>query len=357
MPAEDHTQALIITFSCYSCILIGLGYWAYRRESALKANVDTDEMTAHYLAGRSFGSIMSAATIFASLFNGFSIIGAPSESFYRGWFSFTWILSTLGMISGFCATVPRLRCASEIRDHQSPADFVTDRFQSQVLRYTLVLLQVTPTLIFLATQIIAIKLASNQVFLLDPENPWPSVIITAVIVVFEWAGGLNSVAMTDTLQGVVIFLSYIALPIAIYVNFGGWDDLEPETFPRPDFYQTMTKYDQMQFWQFALVNVAFFSMPTLIQRTYAASHVGALKFANAVLLVGGWLAVFVGVFAGIMAVQVMGPGAFPPSPFNAILDTLMVRTTKEFQCPPYSSNVVLHISYYRISVASPRQRL
>ncbi|CAJ1951662.1 unnamed protein product [Cylindrotheca closterium] len=322
MPAEDHVTSVIATFSGYSVILVGIGVWAYKREKALKA-AHQDEMTAHYLGGRSFGPIMTAATVFASLFNGFSIIGAPSESFYRGFFSLTWIVSVVGIISGYFATGLRLRRASEVRNHQSSVDFITDRFQSQYCRASIMLLQVVPTGIFLAGQIVAIKLAFNPVFGLEPDNQWPSIIIVGVILLFEWAGGLNSVAMTDTIQGFVIFVSYLCVPIAIYMNYGGYEDIDLSTFPRPDFFQTPSKFDQWQFWQFTIINIAFFGLPPLIQRTYAARDIGSLKLAYGVLVCGVWMAIMVGIFVGIMAVKVFGPGFYPPSPFNSMMENLM----------------------------------
>lgn len=325
MPAEDHVTAVVGTFAAYSVVLFGIGVYAYRREKALKA-AHQDEMTAHYLGGRSFGPIMTAATVFASLFNGFAVIGAPSESFYRGFFSLTWIVSVVGLIGGYFATGLRLRRASEIRNHQSPVDFITDRFQSQYCRTSIILLQLGPTAIFLAGQIVAIKLAFNPVFGLEKDNIWPSVIVVAVILMFEWAGGLSSVALTDTVQGFVIFFSYLCLPIAIYMNFGGYEDIDLSTFARPDFFQTPSKFDQWQFWQFTVINIAFFGLPPLIQRTYAARDIGSMKWAYGVLLFGVWMAVMVGIYLGIMAVQVFGPGVYPPSPFNAIITKVMVRT-------------------------------
>lgn len=333
MPAEDHVTAVLATFGGYSFVLFLVGVWAYRREKALKDN-HTDEMTAHYLGGRSFGPIMTAATVFASLFNGFAVIGAPSESFYRGFFSLTWIVSVVGIIAGYFATGLRLRRASELRNHQSPVDFITDRFQSQYCRWSIILLQLVPTGIFLAGQIVAIKRAFNPVFGMDPHNIWPSVIIVSVILLFEWAGGLNSVALTDTIQGFVILVSYICLPIVVHMNWGGYEDIDLSTFARPDFFQTMSAFDQWQFWQFTIINIAFFGLPPLIQRTYAAQGIGSLKLAYGVLLFGVWLAIMVGIYLGIMAVQVFGPGFYPVSPFNAIIEKVMVRIygTRKWFC-------------------------
>ena len=43
-----------------------------------------------------------------------------------------------------CAVSPRLQKASQVRNHQSSADFLTDRFRSQLVRYACVFLQLLP---------------------------------------------------------------------------------------------------------------------------------------------------------------------------------------------------------------------
>lgn len=52
---------------------------------------------------------------------------------------------------------------------------------------------------------------------------------------FEFAGGLSSVAMTDSIQAFVIILSFVTLPIVVRRHFGGWHSLDPLDHPRPDF--------------------------------------------------------------------------------------------------------------------------
>ena len=43
-------------------------------------------MAGHYLGGRSFGPFITGATIFASLFSGYTVVGVPNESFRLGFY-------------------------------------------------------------------------------------------------------------------------------------------------------------------------------------------------------------------------------------------------------------------------------
>jgi Na+/proline symporter len=58
-----------------------------------------------------------------------------------------------------------------------------------------------PTIIYLAAQVIASKGTFNSIFELDADaGAYPVIIIMILIVMFEWVGGLNSVAITDSFQ-------------------------------------------------------------------------------------------------------------------------------------------------------------
>jgi Na+/proline symporter len=201
MVSIDNRTGLYVTVPIYFCLLAAATYWAYKRMEKMKHQGVSDKLSAHYLGGRDFGPWLTAGTLFASLFSGYTVVGVPNEAYRLGWYSIRWIPSLMGIVAGYFGTGLRLRKASMIRNHQSPVDFITDRYQSQLLRYTIVFLQVLPTLIYLAAQVIAIKGTFNSIFELDPDATYPVIIIMFLILIFEWLGGLNSVALTDSIQG------------------------------------------------------------------------------------------------------------------------------------------------------------
>jgi Na+/proline symporter len=131
---------------------------------------------------------MTAGTVFASLFSGYTVIGVPNEAFRNGWSSLRWIPTLMAIVTGYFGTGLRLRKSSMLRNHQSPVDFITDRYPSQIMRYTIVFLQVLPTIIYLAAQVIAIKGTFNSIFELDADAAYPAIIVMILIVMFEWVG-------------------------------------------------------------------------------------------------------------------------------------------------------------------------
>lgn len=72
-----------------------------------------------------------------------------------------------------------------MRNRQFPVDFITDRFRSQLLRYTIVLFQAVPSLIYLSAQVISIKGTFNSIFELDETSPIGVLAIFVLVIIFE----------------------------------------------------------------------------------------------------------------------------------------------------------------------------
>ena len=149
MVSIENRPGLYIAIPIYFVILGGCVYWASRRMETIRCSRLGDKITAHYLGGRDFDWLVTAGTFFSSLFSGYTCIGVPNDAFRNGFFIVWWIPSLMSVVMGCFGTGLRLRKLSMVRNHASPVDFITDRFQSQILRYTVVFLQVVPALFYL----------------------------------------------------------------------------------------------------------------------------------------------------------------------------------------------------------------
>jgi len=323
MVSPENRIGLYYAIPIYFVFLVCLSFWAFHRSKSLKVNKKCDALSIHYVGGRDFGPIVSAATLFASLFSGYTVIGVPNEAFANGWMTLRWLATSAGICLGMIGAGFRLHKISKLRNHSSPVDFITDRYQSQTLRYVIVFLQVLPTIIYLAAQVVAIKSTFNNIFGLDPNVAWPTILIMGLILVFEFVGGLNSVALTDTAQAFIMIFTFVAIPLIMKTNFGGWSSLNPQTYPEPEFFQTPSKEQQMNFWQFSLINISFFTLPHFMQRIYAARNVKSLKVAFSVLTVGPWFMIPSAVFMGTVGVKILvDKNGLPLESNNAFSDIL-----------------------------------
>lgn len=328
MVSAENRTGLYVTVPIYFCLLAGATIWAYRRMARMREEKTADHLSAHYIGGRDFGPLLITGTLFASMYSGYTVVGIPNEAFRTGWLSLRWIPTAAAINWGLIGSGFRLRKISQFRNHQSPADFITDRFQSQVLRYSVVFLQILTSVIYLAAQVIAIKSTFNSIFGLEPTTAYPVIIIMGLILIFECLGGLNSVALTDSIQGLIMVFAFVSIPLIMVKNFGGWKNLDPSTYPQPQFYQTPSGDTQWSFWQFGLINFSFFTLPHFVQRIYAVRDLQSLKIGYAVLTVGPWVSGFVGVFMGTVGVTLLvnpddGSPLYPADPFTSILEAIM----------------------------------
>jgi Na+/proline symporter len=78
-------------------------------------------------------------------------------------------------------------------------------------------------------------------------------------------------------------------------------------------------------WNFGLVNVGFFSLPHLLQRTYAARDLTSLKWGYSSLSVGAFFTWLPGIFLGTVGVQMLADAGVenPSSPFASVLEQVM----------------------------------
>mmetsp|Transcript_8849 Transcript_8849/g.22288 ORF Transcript_8849/g.22288 Transcript_8849/m.22288 type:complete len:84 (-) Transcript_8849:4712-4963(-) len=75
MVSEDHRTGLYIALPIYFVLITGCAVWAYYRVEKMKKDGTNDHLSAHYLGGRSFGPLVSAGTVFASFFSGYTVVG------------------------------------------------------------------------------------------------------------------------------------------------------------------------------------------------------------------------------------------------------------------------------------------
>ena len=61
--------------------------------------------------------------------------------------------------------------------------------------------------------------ADNRAYRVDPDNPWPLIGVSALMLAYEWLGGLHAIAWTDALQGCFMLISCVTLPSYVSTEF------------------------------------------------------------------------------------------------------------------------------------------
>ena len=203
--------SVIASVIMYFAVIVSICLYVYRRNrSRAGAHAGEDAMSAHYLGDRSFGPLVSTMTIFASLFSGYTVVGIPDEGYATGFLAWRWVFVSQTAIFSQVLLGPRLRKLSVERRYQGPADFIVDRYRSQLLRYVIVPCLLVPSWLYLTAQISALTRAFNKMlFDLPDRSPWGTIIVALIILGYEWLGGLSSVAYADTLAGTILFFGSV----------------------------------------------------------------------------------------------------------------------------------------------------
>jgi hypothetical protein len=75
MVEASNRLGLYIAIPAYFAMLCLCAFWVYRRMEKQNSKGMTDHLMNHYLGGRNFGAILSAGTVLASLFSGYTVVG------------------------------------------------------------------------------------------------------------------------------------------------------------------------------------------------------------------------------------------------------------------------------------------
>ena len=133
---------------------------------------------------------------------------------------------------------------------------------------------------------------------------------------------ISSVALTDTIQAVIMMFSFIAIPAVLSRSYYSWSELDSNTYPRPDFYDTPSTDFQLGMWQTSMILISYFTLPQYVQRIYATESINNLKISFSILTLSVWFTMLPAVYIGTIGVQILD-NEDTSSPFTSIVATLL----------------------------------
>lgn len=206
----------VFMFVAYLILLVGIGVVTYLR---------TKSYSDYNLAGRSNNKWVTAISAESSDMSGWLLMGLPGAAYAAG-FSSIWII--IGLIFGtmanwvFCAN--RLRIASESYEAFSITEFFEKRLNDK--KGTVAMVSGVAIIIIMiinsSAEIIGSGKLLNATFGLDYNT---GIVVGLVIVmIYTFLGGYMAVSWSNLVQGSIMFLALLLVPIAVIVKVGG---LEP----------------------------------------------------------------------------------------------------------------------------------
>jgi len=199
----------------YFAVMMGIGYYAYVRS--------TSDVSEYMLGGRQLHPAVGALSAGASDMSGWMLMGLPGAIFLAG-FSAVWI--AVGLVVGaylnYRLVAPRLRVYTEVADDAiTIPDYFEKRFhdRSRMLRVVSSVVIVIFFTLYTSSGVVAGGKLFEASFGLSYGL---GLILTAgVVVAYTLFGGFLAVSLTDFVQGCIMFVALIMVPLVTLGDLGG----------------------------------------------------------------------------------------------------------------------------------------
>jgi len=205
----------IISLALYFIVMLGIGLYAYRKS--------TSDAAGFMLGGRGLSPSVTALSAGASDMSGWMLMGVPGAMYLNG-LSSTWI--SIGLVLGaylnYLIVAPRLRTYTELaNDSITLPDFFENRFSdnSHALRIASSIVIILFFTLYTSSGIVAGGKLFESSFGLSYEA---GLYITAgVVVLYTLFGGFLAVSLTDFVQGCIMFIALVLVPVVVINDLGG----------------------------------------------------------------------------------------------------------------------------------------
>jgi len=212
-------MALIIQFSLYLVLMLGIGYYSMRRT---KDNED------FIIGGRSLGPVTSAISAGASDMSSWLLLGLPGAVFAAGLVDGVWI--SLGLVLGaygnWLIVAPRLRAYSEKLSAVTLPTYLSNRFDdaSGVLKSVSALVILIFFTLYVASGLKGGTLLFAHSF--GSTEQTAMMVTTFVVVSYTFLGGYMAVCWTDLIQGLLMLSALIFCSLlAFFAIYGSGVDI------------------------------------------------------------------------------------------------------------------------------------
>ena len=219
----------MISLGAYFLLMLGIGLYAFKES--------TSDVSEYMLGGRKLHPAVGALSAGASDMSGWMLMGLPGAVYLAG-VGQAWIAVglTIGAYLNYRFVAPRLRIYTEIaQDSITLPDFFENRFhdKSHILRA----ISAIVIIIFFTVYTSAGIVSGGKLFAESfGMNYQMGLFVTAgVVLAYTVVGGFLAVSLTDFVQGCIMFIALILVPIVCYIHFGSADAITDTVSSAPPF--------------------------------------------------------------------------------------------------------------------------
>lgn len=213
----------LVSLGAYFVLMLGIGLYAYKKS--------TDDVSGYMLGGRKLHPAVGALSAGASDMSGWMLMGLPGAVYVSG-LGAAWI--AVGLVIGayfnYLLVAPRLRVYTEVADDAiTIPDYFEKRFSddTRILRILSSVVIVIFFTLYTSSGVVAGGKLFEASFGLDYRL---GLFLTAgVVIAYTLFGGFLAVSLTDFVQGVIMFVALIMVPIVAFMQLGGLGEIAQTT--------------------------------------------------------------------------------------------------------------------------------
>lgn len=313
------------TFVVYILVMLGIGIWGYTR---------TRDLSDYILGGRSLNSFVTALSAGASDMSGWLLLGLPGYAYVAG-FEAAWIAVGLAVgtyLNWLFVARPLREQTFASGDSLTLSEYLENRFQdrTRVLRVVSGVFILTFFLVYTTSGLVAGGKLFESVFGLS--YTWAVPLGASVIIAYTFLGGFLAVCWTDCIQGLLMLLALVIIPIVALQAQGGWGAaVEAVRASNPALLDFMTSAEGAPLTPLAVVSLlawglGYFGQPHILARFMAIRDPGKVPAARRIAMtwvILGLLGALLAGFAGIGVVQPVLEGADTEKVFIVLVQSLL----------------------------------
>ena len=209
-------SALIWVLVCYKLLLLMIAWWASRQ---------TKSKRDFFLAGQGLGPWVAAISASASTSSAWTLLGVSGVAYLWG-LSVVWLLPgvLIGYVINWYFVAPRLHRLAREENHLTLTDvFARGHKQARFIAILCSVIILFSFSFYIAAQFQAAgtTFASN----LGLDLNYSIVVSGVIILIYTFLGGFWAVSVTDTVQGILMALTALVLPLMALIYVGGFSGL------------------------------------------------------------------------------------------------------------------------------------
>lgn len=212
--AVSESTAIVITLVIYKVALVVIGVLASRQ---------TTDASDFFLGGRKLGAFVAALSASASSSSAWTLLGVSGAAYAWG-ISAVWIAPACvgGFALNWYVLAPRLRRVSARESSLTVTEALAGPIGAPRARAIRVVASVI-VLVSLLTYVASQFQGAGKTFAETFAMSMPSAVLlgAAIVVLYTILGGFWAVSVTDSLQGMVMVIAAVALPLGALSAVGG----------------------------------------------------------------------------------------------------------------------------------------